>query len=209
MVPSETGRNEGAIDHDGWMLDRGTEEGKLVDIVVLGGKGFETGEMALIVDGGALAANNDGIGMSTEIMELASEAVRVHDVIGIYAGQVLAAGKANGAVERGGNATVFGVGVDADAGVYVGVVAENVERVVGGGVVDSDEFPVGVGLGEDAVEADTKILPGVVDGQEDGNGGEGRGGHTNFNSQPRLWAKVSTAPLFWFPPVEVREGAVL
>ena len=57
--------------------------------------------------------------------------------------------------------------------------SDDLDAVVGGGIVNEDEFPVLEGLGEDAVDglSDVGLTP--VDGHADGHlgGRQGHGGH--------------------------------
>jgi len=64
--------------------------------------------------------------------------------------------------------------IDADAEVVEGV--GDVGGVVGAGVVEDDEFEVGVGLGEHAADGFCQEFLALVDGDADGHVGGGPGG---------------------------------
>lgn len=63
-----------------------------------------------------------------------------------------------------------------NAFVFFGVLFDDLGGIVGGTVIDENDFEALVGLGKDGVEAGGEIFCGVVDRDDDGNFGFGEGG---------------------------------
>lgn len=93
----------------------------------------------------------------------------MHEIVGIHTGNPLGFGFADGDVSCLANAVVFGIGKDFDAFVLFDKLLEDLERVVGGVVIDSDKFPVFVCLGLNAFQAIGEKLSGVINGHDDGD----------------------------------------
>ena len=56
-----------------------------------------------------------------------------------------------------------------DARVFFGVGFGNGGGVVGGTVVDEDDFKILISLGEDGIEAGGEVFCSIIDGDDDGN----------------------------------------
>ena len=78
--------------------------------------------------------------------ELRREPFRVHQVVAIHASQVDAAGQGGDLIQAGAQAEGAAVADQADAFVFYGSCDGGAP--IRGTIVDQDEFPIGVGLGE-------------------------------------------------------------
>ena len=72
-----------------------------------------------------------------------------------------------------GEAAVFGM-EDADAGIAGGILVADLAAAVSGAVVDKKDLEVGIGLGQDAVQAFGQVGFCVVYGDDDGNHGDSK-----------------------------------
>ena len=100
----------------------------------------------------------------------AGEGVELEPVVGLKDAEVAAAGELDSLVHA---VAVAGVGFveEAEAGVGGLVGFDDGERIVGGAVVDAEDFEVVEGLVGEGVEGLTEVGGGVVDGDEDGEEG--------------------------------------
>lgn len=100
----------------------------------------------------------------------AGEGVELEPVVGFEEAEVAAAGELNSLVHA---VAVAGVGLVEETETVVGglVGFDDGERVVGGAVVDTEDFEVAEGLVDEGVESLAEIGGGVVDGDEDGEEG--------------------------------------
>ena len=98
------------------------------------------------------------------------EGVKFKPVVGLKDAEVAAAGELDSLVHA---VAVAGVGFveEAEAGVGGLVGFDDGERIVGGAVVDAEDFEVVEGLVGEGVEGLTEVGGGVVDGDEDGEEG--------------------------------------
>ena len=102
----------------------------------------------------------------------AGEGVKFKPVVGFEDAEVAAAGELDSLVHA---VAVAGVGFveEAEAGVGGLVGFDDGEGVVGGAVVDAEDFEVAEGLVGEGVEGLAEVGGGVVDGDEDGEEGGG------------------------------------
>ena len=102
----------------------------------------------------------------------AREGVELEPVVGFEDAEVAAAGELDSLVHA---VAVAGVGFieEAETGVGGLVGFDDGERVVGGAVVDAEDFEVAEGLVGEGVKGLAEVGGGVVDGDEDGEKGGG------------------------------------
>ena len=102
----------------------------------------------------------------------AREGVKFKPVVGLKNTEVAAAGELDSLVHA---VAVAGVGFveEAETGVGGLVGFDDGEGVVGGAVVDTEDFEVAEGLVSEGVEGLTEVGGGVVDGDKDGEEGGG------------------------------------
>ena len=102
----------------------------------------------------------------------AGEGVKLEPVVGFEDAEVAAAGELDSLVHA---VAVAGVGFveEAETGVGGLVGFDDGEGVVGGAVVDTEDFEVAEGLMGEGVEGLAEVGGGVVDGDEDGEEGGG------------------------------------
>ena len=116
-------------------------------LVGLGNDKFFRGPTLRIEDTGG-AADNIHFGMLEQDSELPFETQGMAEVVGVHAGEELAAGVPGNLIESGGELTIFSVRrQETDPRVVDGL--GELQAVVVGTVVHEKEFPVGVRLGED------------------------------------------------------------
>ena len=134
--------------------DGGEVEGDFVahrcdEILVVGGEGVGAEGEAVGIGEGAGAAEAEQAGLAREAVELQGEAVGGHAVVGIEPGDEFAAGHGEELVSCGDEAFV-GAAEDAQARFVDSERLEHAKGVVGGTIVNGNEFPVGDGLPLDA-----------------------------------------------------------
>ena len=100
----------------------------------------------------------------------AGEGVEFEPVVGFEDAEVVAAGELDSLVHT---VAVAGIGLikEADAGVGSLIGLEDGEGVVGGAVVNAEDFEIAEGLVGEGVEGLAKVEGGVVDGDENGEEG--------------------------------------
>ena len=96
---------------------------------------------------------------------------RIHDVVGIHAGNKFRSGVADGQIGSAGGTEVAGVSEDFYPFIDFGELFKDCQGVVGGVVINSNQFPVFVGLSFDASQTSGQKPSRVVNGHDDGNEG--------------------------------------
>src|SRR5205823_3261777 len=101
-------------------------------------------------------AQEHAIRVPAEVVQLAGEALRVGDVVGVHAGDEFAPCGGKRVVQRTGDARV-GAGDDVDPGVVAGVFAQDGQRAIGRSVVNGDQLEVRKRLRENAFHRGAEV----------------------------------------------------
>ena len=105
-------------------------EHKLVNGDVVYGEELFSCKMAIFVDGETLATNNDNTGVIGEESNLFLKTTRQGNVIGVHAGDEVPFGLGETEIEGVGDPEICFVAIYLEAGVYSGIVFENLVGIV-------------------------------------------------------------------------------
>ena len=142
VVPTKIFRKQRTVDHDAGVLYRVGVVHHVVDSNVGNRKDFLAGDLIVRIYGEALAADNDHARVSQKVFNLFLKAIRQGNVISVHAGDIQTFGFGEAKIEGTGNFLIGFVAENTKAGVKFGVFLKNFIGIVGGGIVNSDDFKV-------------------------------------------------------------------
>jgi hypothetical protein len=165
LLDGAAAHDDGRVDDGPASVEVGGVDRSVIKLVDPGADGEVVG-----VDEENAGADEDVVRVGVEEGDLFFQAVGEREVVGIHAGDEFALALRKAVVEGAHDAGI-GAGVDVEAGISFSQGVEDVERFVGGSVVDGDDLEVREGLGKNALDRAAEVRLGVVHGNEDGDAG--------------------------------------
>ena len=174
--------------------DGAVDEGRVAEVVGHRRRGRRPAQArgpAVAVDRHRVTDDERQVGPRREHLERPREALRVHEVVPVHPGEERGVDEVGQLVEPHRGPEVLGVPDEADAGVREP--GEQVGTAVGRPVVEEDQAPVGVRLGDDRPDHVEQRRGVVPERDDDGHGGHGPAPSPRGRRPGRCASGVGTA----------------
>ncbi len=108
-IPTEVFGKAVGVDHDGGLLNWASPEKHVEDLFGASGEEFPASFFTVFIDQITLRTENDHRGVGLEGLQLKSQTIWMHDIIGVHTGNPFGTGHFYGSIGTDGATKIFGI----------------------------------------------------------------------------------------------------